>query len=109
MTLASGGGIVDQAGEPVTSEPRVLIEPARKGSARSPLAPAPDFGWLLLGWMGLAFALIGGWGLLVTPVPPHFRGPSWGVRPETVPLDGLPGPQEGLVLLVGGGGGPGGP
>src|SRR3989442_14334701 len=103
MTLASGGGIVDQAGEPVTTEPRVLIEPARKGSARSPLAPAPDFGWLLLGGMGLAFALIGGLGGLLSWVPMHFGSAEWEVGTITSRLDGLPGLPMGLFLVLGAG------
>src|SRR2546425_10829375 len=75
----SAGGVASliMRGEPVTTEPKVLIEPSRKGSARSPLAPAPDFGWLLLGWIGLAFALIGGGGGLLTWVPLPFRDPQW--------------------------------
>ena len=87
----------------MTSEPRVLIEPARKGSARSPLAPAPDFGWLLLGWMGLAFALIGGWDVLLTWVPMHFGNPEWEFGTITSSLDGLPVLTMGLVLVLGAG------
>src|SRR5207245_6313338 len=88
----SAGGVAAliMRGEPVTTEPKVLIEPSRKGSARSPLAPAPDFGWLLLGWIGLAFALIGGGDVLLTWVPMHFGSPEWEFGTITSSLDGMP-------------------
>ena len=80
-------------------EPRILVRPPSKGSTA--LSPAPDFGWLLLGWVGLTFALVGGVDVLLTWYPAHFGVAEWEFGTITASLNGLPLFTMGLALLLG--------
>jgi len=79
-------------------EPRVLVQ-ARRNESR-PLNAAPDFGWLLLGWVGAAFVLIGGLDVALTWYPTHVGSPEWEFGTVSASLDGLPVPAMGLALVV---------
>jgi hypothetical protein len=83
------------------SDQRVLLgdEPLQ----RPPLQEAPDFGWYLIGWIGLVFAIIGGFDLLLTWYPPNLASPEWEFGTVSAMLDGLPVPTLGFVLLLGAG------
>jgi hypothetical protein len=66
-----------------------------------PLAASPDFGWYLLGWIGLAFTIVGGGDLLLVWYPFRFGSPEWEFGTVTQALDGLPVTTLGLAMLLG--------
>jgi hypothetical protein len=80
--------------------PNVLI-PEKEKPERPPLEPSPDFGWYLLGWVGLVFALVGGFDLLLIWYPLHFGNPDWEFGTVSATLDGLAVTTLGLALLLG--------
>src|SRR2546426_806988 len=80
--------------------PKVLVPAPAQSSARAPLPPAPDFGWLLLGSLGLVFTVVGGTDVLLTWVPVRFGNPEWEFGTVTSSLDGLPLVTMGLVLML---------
>ncbi len=80
--------------------PRILLRPTKKHGPR-PLEQSPDFGWYLLGWVGLVFALVGGFDLLLTWYPLNFGNPNWEFGTVSATLDGLPVTTLGLALLLG--------
>ena len=82
------------------STPKVLVQEA---PAKPRLSPAPDFGWDLLGWIGLVFAAVGGVDLLLTWYPMNFGNPEWEFGTVSAALDGLPVLTLGLGLLMGAG------
>lgn len=82
------------------SAPKVLVQEA---PARPRLSPAPEFGWYLLGWIGLVFAAVGGVDLLLTWYPMNFGNPEWEFGTVSAALDGLPVLTMGLALLLGSG------
>jgi len=83
------------------SDRRVLLgdEPLQ----RPPLRQSPDFGWYLIGWIGLVFAIVGGFDLMLTWYPLNFASPEWEFGTVSAMLDGLPVPTLGCVLLLGAG------
>jgi hypothetical protein len=68
---------------------------------RAPLEQAPDFGWYLLGWIGLVFALVGGFDLALIWYPMGFGNPDWEFGTVSATLDGLPVVTLGMALLLG--------
>jgi hypothetical protein len=68
---------------------------------RAPLEQAPDFGWYLLGWIGVVFTLVGGLDLLLTWYPTAFGNPEWEFGTVSAALDGLPVLTLGLALVFG--------
>ena len=82
------------------STPKVLVQEA---PAKPRLSPAPDFGWDLLGWIGLVFTAVGGVDLLLTWYPMNFGNPEWEFGTVSAALDGLPVLTLGLGLLMGAG------
>jgi hypothetical protein len=83
------------------NDKRVLLgdEPLQ----RPPLQEAPDFGWYLIGWIGLVFAIVGGFDLLLIWYPLNLASPEWEFGTVSAMLDGLPVPTLGFVLLLGAG------
>lgn len=79
--------------------PKVLVQ--QEGPAKPRLTPAPDFAWVLFGWLGVVFTAVGGLDLLLTWYPLHFRNPEWEFGTVSASLDGLPVMTMGLVMLVG--------
>lgn len=82
------------------SAPKVLVQEA---AAKPRLAPAPDFGWYLIGWIGLVFAVVGGMDLLLTWYPLNLGNTEWEFGTVTAALDGLPAFTLGIALLMGSG------
>lgn len=80
-------------------ERRVLLAKRERGTP--PLAEDPDFGWYLLGWIGLVFTIVGAADLLLTWYPFNLGNPEWEFGTVTAALDGLPVPTLGLALLLG--------
>jgi hypothetical protein len=80
-------------------EPKILIRPQSKGSGL--LSAAPDFAWLLFGWIGVTFAAVGGVDVLLTWYPAHFGNAEWEFGTVTASLNGLPLFTMGLALLLG--------
>jgi hypothetical protein len=82
-----------------SGEKKVLL--AKDEGRRAPLSAEPDFGWYLIGWIGLVFTLVGGADLLLTWYPMAWGSPEWEFGTVTAALDGLPVPTLGLALLLG--------
>ena len=83
------------------SAPKVLVRD--ESPSKRPLAPAPDFGWHLLGSVGFVFAVVGGMDFLLTWYPVNFGSPEWEFGTITASFDGLPLLVIGLALLLGSG------
>ena len=80
-------------------EPRVLVRPEKPGFGS--LTPAPEFAWLLLGWVGLTFSAVGGFDVLLAWYPPLFGNAEWEFGTVTASLNGLPLFTMGMALLLG--------
>ena len=80
-------------------EPRVLVRPEKQGHGS--LTPAPEFGWLLLGWVGLTFSVVGGLDVLLTWYPLQLGNAEWEFGTVTASLNGLPLFTMGMALLLG--------
>ena len=64
-----------------------------------------DFGsllgaWSFLGWVGVAFLVVGGFDFLLTFVPARFGNPEWEFGTVTSALNGVPVPLLGATLLL---------
>ncbi len=79
-------------------EARVLVRPPEKGFGA--LEAAPAFGWLLLGWAGLTFAVVGGLDVALTWYPSHFGSSEWEFGTVTASLNGLPLYTMGMALML---------
>lgn len=79
---------------------RVITFP-ESSPATGAVAPSPDLGWKLLGWVGLILAVVGAQDLLLALVPPQVGNPEWEFGTVTAALNGLPVLTMGLALLVG--------
>lgn len=82
------------------SAPKVLVQEA---PAKPRLSPAPDFGWYLIGWIGVVFAAVGGMDLLLAWYPLNLGNSEWEFGTVSAALDGLPVLTLGLALLMGSG------
>lgn len=56
--------------------------------------------WLVLGWIGLAFLMVGGADFALTWFPPQFGNPEWEFGTVTQSFNGLPILLLGLGLLT---------
>ena len=72
-------------------------------SGRRRLAPAPDYGWYLLGWLGLVFVIVGGVSLAMMWYPVLIGNPQWEFGTVSSTYDSLPITALGLGLLLGAG------
>jgi hypothetical protein len=63
-------------------------------------APSPSIGWEVLGWVGLAFFLIGGLDLAMGWVPARFGNPEWEFGTVSRTFDNLPITVLGLTMLL---------
>ena len=77
---------------------KVLVEAEARGVR--PLTPSSEFGWRLVGVIGLAFGLIAGADLLLTWYPFNLGSPEWEFGTVTASLDGLPLLVMGLTLSL---------
>jgi hypothetical protein len=82
------------------SAPKILVQEER---GRPHLSTAPDFGWSLLGLLGVVFFAVGGVDLVLTWYPPNFGNAEWEFGTVSASLDGLPVLTLGLGLLLGAG------
>lgn len=99
------------SGPPTTSSqegplaaPQILV-PAEEveAAARRRLPPAPDYGWYLLGWLGLVFVIIGCTDLAMAWYPVLIGNPQWEFGTVSRTYDNLPLTSLGLGLLLGAG------
>ena len=80
--------------------PKIVLTEMPKRPAPINRLPVPQPGWELLGWIGLAFVLIGGVDLLLTWYPWAFGSPEWEFGTVASTLNGLPLPALGLMLSM---------
>jgi hypothetical protein len=80
--------------------PKIVLTGTPERTARPTRIPVPELGWELLGWIGLAFVLIGGVDLLLTWYPPAFGSPEWEFGTVASTLNALPLPSLGLMLIM---------
>ena len=83
--------------------PQILVPEVDASSGRRRLAPAPDYGWYLMGWIGLAFLLVGGLDLALAWYPPQIGNPQWEFGTVSRTYDNLAITALGLTLLLGAG------
>jgi hypothetical protein len=76
------------------TQPRILVQEERKGS---PLEPSPSQAWLVLGTVGIAFALVAAVDLVLVWYPLGFGNREWEFGTVTAVFGGLP------LLLTGAG------
>lgn len=82
--------------------PQILV-PEEEGVRRAPLGAAPDYGWYLMGRMGLCFVLIGMLDLALAWYPLKIGNPQWEFGTVSRSYDSLAITALGLTLLLGAG------
>lgn len=81
--------------------PRIHVPPSSDASKTGRrTVPSPSVGWELLGWMGLAFFLIGALDLAMGWLPLRFGNPEWEFGTVSRTFDNLPITALGLTLLL---------
>jgi hypothetical protein len=80
-----------------------LVPEEEVSSSRRRLAPAPDYGWYLRGWLGLVFVIVGGSTLAMMWYPVLIGNPQWEFGTVSSMYDNLPITALGLGLLLGAG------
>ena len=83
--------------------PQILVPEEEIAVARRRLPPAPDYGWYLMGWLGLVFVIVGGSTLVMSWYPPLIGNPQWEFGTVSSTYDNLPITALGLGLLLGAG------
>lgn len=83
-----------------TASPAALLGRREDPAAARATASVAEPGWMLLGGMGAAFALIGGLDLALTWYPFNLGNPEWEFGTVTSTLDGMPVYALGLALLL---------
>lgn len=83
------------------SAPRVLVRDEEPGKRRHWLPQAPDFGWELLGFVGIVFFLSGLLDLFMAGYPFMWGNPDWEFGVIGSILNGLTVPMLGLALMLG--------
>ena len=81
--------------------PEVITAPVAKEASRAK-APAPDFAWSLMSWVGLALVIVGGQDLVLALIPLRIGNPEWEFGTVTAMLNGMPAMTMGLALVLGG-------
>lgn len=79
--------------------PKVLLSQKDETGA-SPLGPAPEMSWQVLGGAGFAFLLIGGIDIVLTWLPLLLGNAEWEFGTITASLNNLPLSVMGLVLVM---------
>ena len=82
------------------ASPRVLVREDER-SGRSYLPPAPDFGWQVIGWLGVTFLLVGGLDIALAWYPFNLGNAEWEFGTISQTFDGLPVVTMGLALCLG--------
>jgi hypothetical protein len=83
------------------SVPKILLAEG-EDKAPSQLPGAPDLGWMLIGWVGLVFLVVGLTDIFLAWYPPSFGSPQWEFATISRTYDFLPLPTMGLALTLGG-------
>jgi hypothetical protein len=78
---------------------KILVRSDSKG--RSPLTPAPETGWYLLGGVGWLFSVVSAADLALAWYPVSFGNPEWEFGTATTTLEHLPLLTLGLALIYG--------
>lgn len=81
--------------------PRVLVRDEDRGAKKRWIPPAPDFGWELMGLLGIVFFLMGCLDILLAGYPFQFGNPEWEFGTIGSWLNALSVPTLGLTLLIG--------
>jgi hypothetical protein len=81
--------------------PRIHLPPTNDASKMGrKTVPSPSLGWEILGWVGLAFFLIGALDLAMGWVPLRLGNPEWEFGTVSRTFDNLPITALGLTLLL---------
>jgi hypothetical protein len=80
--------------------PQILVPEEEIAKARRRLPPAPDYGWYLMGWLGLVFVIVGGCTLVLSWYPTLIGNPQWEFGTVSSTYDNLPITALGLGLLL---------
>lgn len=80
-----------------------MRDDAATSAAKSGLAPAPDFGWGLMGLIGLLFFVVGATDLGLAWMPLQVGNPDWEFGTVSRTYENLPLLTLGLTLLLGAG------
>jgi hypothetical protein len=83
------------------ASPRVLVRDETDKRKRSWLPPAPDFGWQLLGFIGVVLLISGLLDIGLAMYPLMFGNPNWEFGSIGSALNALPVPMLGLALVMG--------
>ena len=81
------------------SAAKILVRPEGKG--RAPLAPSPETGWALLGWLGWLFTVVAAADLALAWFPTNFGNAEWEFGTATTTLEHLPLLAVALALIFG--------
>lgn len=81
------------------SDPKIVASAKEQGRTR-PEPVDPGQSWAALGWIGLAFMLVGGMDFVLTWLPPDFGNREWEYGTVTASFNGLPILLLGLGLLI---------
>jgi hypothetical protein len=76
------------------SDPKIVASAKNQERSR-PVPQDSRRSWLILGWIGLAFLIVGGTDFLLAWVPPNFGTREWEYATVTQSFNGLP------ILLLG--------
>lgn len=82
----------------MATQQRILTDDAPSPRRHLPLAPSPESAWSVVGFIGVAFTVVGGWDVVLAWVPARFGSPEWEFGTVTQTLDSLPLLTMGLVL-----------
>lgn len=82
------------------ASPRILVREDDQPK-NVQLAPAPDFGWRLIGVLGLVFLAVGFLDIALAWYPFNYGNPEWEFATVSSTLDSFPVPTLGLALLLG--------
>ena len=80
--------------------PKIILAEMPKRPAPTKRISVPEPGWELLGWVGLAFVLIGGVDLVLTWYPAAFGSPEWEFGTVASTLNAMPLPLLGLTMSM---------
>jgi len=80
--------------------PKIILGEEEK-PRRKPMPQAPDFGWFLLGAVGIAFSVVGLLDLALVWYPPDFGNPEFEFGSVTSAFNNMPIVALGLTMWVG--------
>ena len=81
------------------SDPKIVASAKNQDRPRA-VPQDSSRSWLVLGWIGLAFLIVGGADFALTWFPPQFGNPEWEFGTVTQSFNGLPILLLGLAFLT---------